>query len=391
MIGGIIMSYTLPIAGKNQLGGIKIGEGFTITPDGRLDIKDYESLKTTLYISLQNIISGKTLIANSITEKGVDTRFDDTFQQMANNILNISSGSDIKIISKVEKVDNPNKFKNLEIKTSHICTSSTFSDAMTQSINDILNTIYNELSQYSERVDKNTMSCENPYGSKWTPWIRETYKFNDSGNYLLIELHAVYKSLTETYLQVAFRIVDSIIVSGFDTNGEDNEITSTVYKVNYSIEYNLSEPVKIDILFYLKSIKTDTVKLYIVSLKDYDNVEFRASIGFVKCNDTNYLAITRLTSGTGSKYLYVFKNAKVYSYTSIMVVNNEYTGVYESDYILTLPVYISDSNLETSRIHIDSRIENMIQTTTLACEYGNFYKINDNIYYALYNNLLIKL
>ena len=106
------MSYTLPIASKNQLGGIKIGEGFTITPDGRLDIKDYELLKTTLDTSLQNIISGKTLIANSITEKGINTRFDDTFQQMANNILNISSGNDIKIISKVEKVDNPNKFKN---------------------------------------------------------------------------------------------------------------------------------------------------------------------------------------------------------------------------------------------------------------------------------------
>ena len=95
------MSYTLPIAGKNQLGGIKIGEGFTITPDGRLDIKDYESLKTTLDTSLQNIISGKTLIANSITEKGVDTRFDDTFQQMANNILNISSGSGIDFIMEV--------------------------------------------------------------------------------------------------------------------------------------------------------------------------------------------------------------------------------------------------------------------------------------------------
>lgn len=87
------MSYTLPIAGKEQLGGIKIGEGFTITPDGRLDIKDYESLKTTIDTSLQNVINGKTLVANAITEKGVDTKFDATFQQMADNILNIPTSS----------------------------------------------------------------------------------------------------------------------------------------------------------------------------------------------------------------------------------------------------------------------------------------------------------
>ena len=95
------MAYELPIASNLTLGGVKIGAGLTIDTDGILDIKDLDLIKDTITYSLENIIAGKTLIANAITEKGVDTRFDDTFQQIANNILNISSGSGIDFIMEV--------------------------------------------------------------------------------------------------------------------------------------------------------------------------------------------------------------------------------------------------------------------------------------------------
>ena len=95
------MAYELPIASNLTLGGVKIGAGLTIDADGILDIKDLDLIKDTITKSLENIIAGKTLIANAITEKGVNTNFDDTFEQMAYNIGNISSG-DISFVSKVE-------------------------------------------------------------------------------------------------------------------------------------------------------------------------------------------------------------------------------------------------------------------------------------------------
>lgn len=94
------MAYELPIASNLTLGGVKIGAGLTIDADGILDIKDLDLIKDTITKSLENIISGKTLIANAITEKGVNTNFDDTFEQMAYNIGNISSG-DISFVSNV--------------------------------------------------------------------------------------------------------------------------------------------------------------------------------------------------------------------------------------------------------------------------------------------------
>lgn len=43
----------------------------------------------------QSVSNGKELLADAITDKGVETSADDTFETMANNILSISGGSDI--------------------------------------------------------------------------------------------------------------------------------------------------------------------------------------------------------------------------------------------------------------------------------------------------------
>ena len=134
------MAYELPIASNLTLGGVKIGAGLTIDTDGKINkklvtgkgaidlpitsiedeiiyfteisYKEYVErvseieeasfeIEDTITRSLENIIAGKTLIANAITEKGVNTNFDDTFEQMAYNIRNISSG-DISFVSKFE-------------------------------------------------------------------------------------------------------------------------------------------------------------------------------------------------------------------------------------------------------------------------------------------------
>lgn len=109
------MAYELPIASNLTLGGVKIGAGLTIDTDGILDIKDLDLIKDTITRSLENIIAGKTLIANAITEKGVNTNFDDTFEQMAYNIRNISSG-DISFVSKVDAPEYDLTALNLELQ-----------------------------------------------------------------------------------------------------------------------------------------------------------------------------------------------------------------------------------------------------------------------------------
>lgn len=92
--------YTLPAAKSNELGGIKVGEDFTIEKDGTLNLKDNpEELQRQTEQLYQNVAAGKTLVAAAITDKKVPTSADATFQTMAENISKISGGISFKGIS----------------------------------------------------------------------------------------------------------------------------------------------------------------------------------------------------------------------------------------------------------------------------------------------------
>ena len=54
-----------------------------------------KTVKGAIKELFQNVSNGKTLVANAITDKGVDTLATDTFQTMATNIGKISSGSSV--------------------------------------------------------------------------------------------------------------------------------------------------------------------------------------------------------------------------------------------------------------------------------------------------------
>lgn len=51
-------------------------------------------LKSDIDSCFQSVSEGKSLIADAVTDKGVQTASDDTFQQMATNIGNIQTGTD---------------------------------------------------------------------------------------------------------------------------------------------------------------------------------------------------------------------------------------------------------------------------------------------------------
>ena len=85
--------YTLPVATENILGGVKIGNGIDVTQDGVISIHDYDKIKENISLLSESVEQGKSLVATSITTKGVNTSSTDSFKKMSDNILAIPSAS----------------------------------------------------------------------------------------------------------------------------------------------------------------------------------------------------------------------------------------------------------------------------------------------------------
>ena len=85
-------TYNLPPATGNSLGGVKIGEGIQVEPDGNISVPDIKEIKKELVQVFTSVSSGKNEIAAAITDKRVITAADDTFSTMADNIRRISTG-----------------------------------------------------------------------------------------------------------------------------------------------------------------------------------------------------------------------------------------------------------------------------------------------------------
>ena len=85
--------YTLPTATENILGGVKIGNGIDVTQDGVISIHDYDNIKENISALSESVEQGKSLVATSITTKGVNTSSTDSFKKMSDNILAIPSAS----------------------------------------------------------------------------------------------------------------------------------------------------------------------------------------------------------------------------------------------------------------------------------------------------------
>ena len=85
--------YTLPVATENILGGVKIGNGIDVTQDGVISIHDYDKMKESISELSESVEQGKSLVATSITTKGVNTSSTDSFKKMSDNILAIPSAS----------------------------------------------------------------------------------------------------------------------------------------------------------------------------------------------------------------------------------------------------------------------------------------------------------
>ena len=107
-------NYILPVATETTLGGVKIGEGIDITQDGVISIKDYNTISNSLEVLGNDVLQGKTLVANAITGKGVETSPTDSFKQMSENISNIPSGGG-PITESIAVVQKTTKMKSIKL------------------------------------------------------------------------------------------------------------------------------------------------------------------------------------------------------------------------------------------------------------------------------------
>ena len=243
------------------------------------------------------------------------------------------------------------------------------------------------------RVDQNTLE----YGQSTVKYLyRETYKLGDNDKkYLIVELSNLSNlgkgGDINNNITIGLLIADQIGASG----SSDIGVTYS-NKVNIIATSNTSSTVVdnvttyyCDISFsgYLLNVKNESLSLYTIA-KDTAKTSLFNSIGWCTVNDNEYLAWPSGSNSTGGNTLEDANGAIKYT-NSIMIATN--TGTSDTGYILTLPVYLSDTFSATAVICKDLKLENALQTTNNACSYGGIYKIGGVDYFAIANNFLIKL
>lgn len=244
------------------------------------------------------------------------------------------------------------------------------------------------------RVDQNTLE----YGQSTVNYLyRETYKLGDNDKkYLIVELSSLSNlgkgGDSSNNMTIGLLIADQIVASGGSAVGA----TFSNGRVNILATSNTSSTVvdKVttyycDISFsgYLLNVKNESLSLYTIA-KDTAKTNLFNSIGWCTVSDNEYLAWPSGSNSQGGKTLEDVEGNIKYT-NSIMIATN--TGTSDTGYILTLPVYLSDTFSATAVIYKDLKLENALQTTNNACSYGSIYKIGGVDYFAIANNFLIKL
>ena len=243
------------------------------------------------------------------------------------------------------------------------------------------------------RVDQNTVE----YGQSTANYLyRETYKLGDNDKkYLIVELSNLSNlgkgGDSNNNIAIGLLIADQIVASGSSavgvTFGNRVNIIATSNMSNAVVNKVTTYYCDISFSGYLLNVKNESLSLYTIA-KDTAKTSLFNSIGWCTVNNNEYLAWPNGSNSTGGKTLEDANGAIKYT-NSIMIATN--TGTSDTGYILTLPVYLSDTFSATAVIYKDLKLENTLQTTNNACSYGGIYKIGGVDYFAIANNFLIKL
>lgn len=243
------------------------------------------------------------------------------------------------------------------------------------------------------RVDENTTAYDNNTTS-YT--YRETYQLGDNDKkYLAVNLYGTARlgtGGTNNNIGISFTIVDQITPSSSQsvspTYAKATTITVTSNTSNAFVDKVLTYYYDISFSGYLLNIKNESLSLYTIA-GSTSGTNLYGSVGRCTVNNKEYMAWSGGNGVLQGGIALEDADGAIKYTNSIMIATN--TGTSDTGYILTLPVYLSDTFSATAVIYKDLKLENTLQTTNNACSYGGIYKIGGVDYFAIANNFLIKL
>lgn len=241
------------------------------------------------------------------------------------------------------------------------------------------------------RVDKNTLN----YSSTQQNYYRETYKYgNNTSKYLIVEYVPSY-SIGYSYTDVFSRFYISSEIKKSSSSGISEEFLSEIRTLavaerHDSVSDEGVESYYINITWgvYLSGIKNDTICLYQFT-SNTNKSSLDLLCGIFSINDNVYITYKYSASPTGVSFVVTGNDgAKLFTASRYLASK---AGTDDTGYVLTLPIYLCASDDIDAMIYKDLKLENALQTTDAACEFGAVYKIGGVDYFAIANNFLIKL
>ena len=239
------------------------------------------------------------------------------------------------------------------------------------------------------RTVENTVDVTNDTKSYY---FREIYKYGDNTQRFLIVQISNFMNFGKGGTN------DKLgIVLGLVTQPATTSLTSISYNYLLSADFlGANSTSKVDNTYiydlsisgYLLNLSNDTISLLTIG-QTSAKTNFVAMLGIVKIlNDVYIACISGAT--TTSRYLILVDGDGNLKYTNSTMIATA-LGVNDVNYILTLPIYLSDAYSAQSVINKDLKLENALQTTNNACNYSSIYKIDDIDYFAIGNNFLVKM
>lgn len=267
--------------------------------------------------------------------------------------------------------------------------------ARATAVNDMMSSFFNRihsiLSKDFTRVDENAIK----YTMSSSYYYREAYTIPNSNKYIIIEFRP------QSYIQIGSgqSNYDSINLGMYITNSIVTTSTSGISPVNVLGGYTFSlvatstlevvdEIYTCNIVFSACCLNfyNDNISLYKLSSTS-SKTNLVSSIGKCTINGDDYVVFT--SSNTQLVWKVWGKNEVLYYTNSIIIAGSN--GTDDSNYIMTMPIYLSSGNAATSQIFKDLKLENALQCPNNACSYGGIYKIGGVDYFAIGNNFLLKM
>lgn len=261
-------------------------------------------------------------------------------------------------------------------------------EVIQQCVDDIFKKFNIAVSGKMDLVEMNTLSIQSQSG--WM-YFRESYYVPEVEKYIIFQIYLYLSMSTNpTYSAVNFNLLlsDSIIKSS-NQPASTNPISSVGVYANYSEEnysYNNDGTywtVKIGMSFYLNEFYNSTINLF--QLKNEISTDFRSSIAIIKTANTNFVG----NRSNDSFILYSGAEGEIFYLQCLMLVNHE--GTSQGGEILTLPVYLCRKANSDSLIIKEYELKDALQTTRNSCSAGAIYSIDGIDYFAVLNNLLLKM